>query len=851
MFIADITVWDAVHANGTTPISTTIKPFGQVAIYFSDDSASFNAENATDFAVATPTGNFKRHFEIYVDSNGSNFTQERGRITLNGTATPTVVNGVTLFGYGTQLNKLDIVTISPKLRGYQFGTVTKITLNMTSFVGATGVYSGNLASFDGINFTHVGPTTTGKVGEVTRFYDETSSDYIEINFATNVVISDFTNQQIDFQLFPTLQLDTQFLFLGTCQVNDTLQQVSKIVDRRQFGNISEKDLSTSVFDFMSVPEKYFHSNGIVRGFDIPTVNGIFSGGSKGIINLAGGVVLVNGKIFRINNETIQIPIVKEFFGGTTFPVDWLLCVNDIGEYVLVPQLDFDSTLGTPNAPTRTFTAKDFVSSNTYAIPAITLSDLVNRRPDLTVLYQVSTVITGVATTPIVTITVQDFRKFAYKRDWGQVPSLNVDANNGDFRSFASLGNWFSKNSGYSNTVYARGTFTTFPTNLTFTSGAGASLYVKFLGDGTTTFSPTTTFIASVVEFDNIIFTGTLVEFAGCNLNNCTISPSTVLAFVTSGSFTNNITNSTINVSGPGAVGTLASFANTTFTNVTFNINGTSTTTSFNSGCIFNNCIFNFAGGSQTVSFTGLATSLDIIQGCVVNFNAGSTLITVNSVAMTDTDFNWISSGAANPVNLNGNYFAVNNCSFNANIMGGAVPAELVQVLAGANGIITGNSFFRGSTALTTGYILAPASGFVTVTNNFFDNPTIDGTNQNLIKNLPATWIYQNNLNTPTTIPTNTTATGNAITPYNVQVTDDIILLTPQAAMTVNLPQISLSPPGRTFTIKDVTGVFDTKPVTLHRAVITETIEGIAADYVFNMPYGSLTLVATATGWTIV
>jgi hypothetical protein len=117
--------------------------------------------------------------------------------------------------------------------------------------------------------------------------------------------------------------------------------------------------------------------------------------------------------------------------------------------------------------------------------------------------------------------------------------------------------------------------------------------------------------------------------------------------------------------------------------------------------------------------------------------------------------------------------------------------------------------------------------------------------------MPLSWRYKNNLNTPATIPTNTTATGNGILPYTVAVDDDVILLTPQTAMTVNLPQLSLSPPGRRITIKDVTGVFDTIPVTLHRAVNTEKIEGLAVDYIMQIAFSSITLVAGTNGWSIV
>lgn len=832
----DITVYDAVHANGSTGISGTIPAGSQVFLYFSDDSATFNKESATDFVTPTPSGNFKRYFEVYINDVGSNFTLERGRMTLAGTTA--TVNGVPLYGY-SQLNKLDLVTISPKLRGYQFGSVTKITLNM-SFVAATGVYTGFLASYDGTNFTHVGPTISGKIGEITRFYDETNTDYIEINFAPTVVLSDFTNQQIDVQLFPTLQLDTEVMLIGSCQVNDNTQVVSKIVDRRQFGNISEKDLSTSVFDFMSVPEKYFHSNGVVRGFDIPTVNGTLSGGSKAIINLSGGVALVNGKIIRTNNETLTVPIVQESFSMSFWPVNWFLCINDAGEYFMIPQLDNDPVLGTPNSPTRTFTALDFVSSTTYTLPAVTFSDLINRRPDLTPLYQISSTVTGIATAPIITIALQDLRKYSFKKDWGYIPTLNVDANNGDFRSFAALGEWLNFNSTYSSSAVLKGTFTSAPSTLTYNNP------VVFYGDGTATFTPSGgAFGMLKVELHNFIVNASVIELNAAPVYGCTFNynPAGVGHFTV---FTSRMENCTINHSSQG---NLQFFAGSILENVTINM--TAANQSLYIGNIAKNCTFNISG-------TGAVITIDvsaIVENCTFNLNGTSCTWSVTG-AMVSNTVTWNANGTQLPITcpvpspttnafrLLNNRFVLSTTSF--------PPTSFVSVSSNVNGDIIGNQFFRGAGILTNGYILAAATpGSVNVVDNFFDSSTYNGTDQNLVKGLPLSWRYRNNVNTPATQPTNTTATGNGLTPYTVTINDDIILLTPSAAMSVNLPQISLSPPGRRITIKDVTGVFDANPVTLHRAVNTETIEGLTSDYVYQIPFGSITLVAGTNGWSII
>ena len=837
----DITVYDAVHANGSTGIGNTIPAGSQVFLYFSDDSATFNKENASDYAAPTGSSQFKRYFEVYVNDNGSNFTQERGRITLNSTGTPTTVNGVTLYGYGTQLNQLDIVTISPKLRGYQFGSVTKITLNMTSFTSSTGVYTGFLCSFDGTNITHAGQAVTGKIGETTRFYDETGSDYIEINFAPTVSLSTFSNQQIDFQLFPTLQLDTEVMIIGSCQVNDTTQSVNKIVDRRQFGSISEKDLTNSVFDYLSVPEKYFHSNGVVRGFDIPSVNGTLSGGSKGIINLAGGVALVNGKIIRMNNETLTVPIVKEIFGGSPFPINWLLCVNDAGEYVMVPQLDYDPTLGTPNSPTRTFNALDFVSSNTYVIPAVTFIDLIDRRTDLTVLYQISSTVTGTSTTPIITITVQDVRKYALRRDWGQIPVWSTDAGLGDFLTFNSLSSWLNFNAKYSDTIIVKGTFTSLPSSMTFRS-SGVTVPVTFNGDGQTTFTPASTLTSTSMTYNNIQFiqSGNI----GLIYNNCTLNSDTITDNGNGGITFNGSTvnNCTISTSSSCSV----QFSNSTFNNCTFNFNGGGTVTvnssSFGS-CTFIGCTFNFNAPASSLSFiTNLTSGTTVFARN--SFSFGSAMFSFNmfGTVMNNT-FNWNGPSIALTVggNSTGYVFDLSDNTFTA--LANTLSTEFLIVPDGSNGIISKNHFTRNSNSLTA-YIQAPvsySSGIVSVTDNNFDLPTIDGTNQNLVSNLPLQWIYKQNINTPYTLKARRISSSGT---YNVALEDHIIAVNLTGPLTINLPSIVNSPPGRTIIIKDANGNLDTNTLTIAPASPNDAIENNYGNYTYQVPYGSLTLVAS-------
>jgi len=821
----DITVYDSVHAKGFSP-TATLQPFSQVAIYFGSDSVSFSTESATDFTVATP---FKRHFEVYVDQNGKTFTHERGRLTLSGGNI--TVNGTTLYGYA-QLNKLDIVTISPKLRGYQFGSINKISLRMFNFSSTTGVFDGYLASYDGTNFTHFGPRTTGKKGDVVRFYDETHVDYIDVIIDPNTVVNDFTDQVIDFQLFPSLQLDTELMLIGTCQVNDTTQVVSKIIDRRQFGNTSEKDLSDSVFDYMAVPEKLLHSNGVIRGFDIFNVYD----GAAGIINFTGGVVLVDGKIININNDSLSIPLVKESFNFVNYNINWAVCINKDGDYDAIPLLDFDSSLSTPSNTNRTFTAFDVVSSTSYVLPATTFSDLINKRTDLTLLYVVSSTVSGSGSGATIDLQTVDARKFVAKKDWGEIATLCVDANNGEFRSFDALETWINFNAKYNSLIHVKGTFTSLPSTLTYNNP------VRFIGDGTTVFSPTSALSVLNVEFSNITLNVNTFDFNGSPMDRCIINfnPTPSGHLVTLNTL---ITNTTINFSGSG--GPINFLANTRLENVTINVTGANEAVTL-SGCIAKDCTFNITGTGCTLTIDSNAT----IESCTFNMNASSTTWSFQGSAINCT-FNFNAVGTQLPVsassssttgfNFSGNRFIVNAVS--------TPPSSIISVSNGSNGNIIDNFFFRSGTTLTNGYILAPATGTVTVVGNFFDSTTYNGTDLNLVKSLPLTWIYQNNLNTPTTRNLRRITGGSS---YTVVPVDHILSFDlTTGPMTVSLPSVSLGPPGRILVIKDATGNADIRPITLARANVSETIEGLASDYVYNIPFGSITLIADSGGWVII
>lgn len=457
----DIEVYDAVHGTALSPVAT-LGVGGTVALYFNSDSVSFNKESATDTISVSP---FKRHFEVYVDQDGRTFTHERGR--FNASASTITINGSIPLLTFSELTKLDVIKISPKLRGYQFGSVTKISLQMMDYNDATGFFDGYLCSYDGSVFTHKGPLITGKKGEVTRFYDETNIDYIDILFDINTTVASFNsspsnNKVLDFQLFPTLSLDQEIMMIGTCQLNDVTNSVTRLRDERQFGNTSEKEFSTSALEFLSLPERALHGNGVIRGFDLadrgldPDTFDPMPNPEDGQIFLTGGVALVNGKFIQINNEVVVIPLIKELF-GILYNINWVLCVNDKGEYQPIPLLDYDPALGTPNNPTRVFRAFNLLNGATYNLDGTTFSDLVNNRKDLTPLYIVAAnAVPGGESPPSITLDITDARKYVNDADTNLPLRLTSAAAQGNFKTPVSIFNWIKYNNIFNSTAFIKG-----------------------------------------------------------------------------------------------------------------------------------------------------------------------------------------------------------------------------------------------------------------------------------------------------------------------------------------------------------------------------------------------------------
>jgi len=507
-----ITVYDAVAGVGISP--APVSPLGtQVLIYFNDDSVAFDAENVSDPSISA---SFKRYFEILGNQYGRVFSHERARLNLSGSnLTVDATNGFILYST-SEMSYVNIYEVSPKLRGYKSLVYSKIHLFLTSYDGASGVFTGYLCKYDGSTYSHFGTTVTGKKGEITRFYDESNVDYIDVVFDFSDSISSFVNRGIDIQLFPSLALNEEKIFFGSCQVNDSSKSVDHIRDGRQFGNTSEKQLSTSAIDFINSANRLTRENGLVVGFDVQTP----SGAPLNQIFLTGGTALINGKVVN-SNETISIlPAVQETlypsFSTTTNTINWFVCLNDKGKIELVANADYLPTLSAFYGSldqNRVFYVQNpnAISPSPYAVRSGYLAKIMTSYKDLLPLYMITSIVAQVSGKYVVnSIRTYDLRRYV-ANGYGGLNNPFVLGPNGSFRSFDTLNTYLNLLNNYvsgstnsiGNRVLVKGI-----TNITSTETLNYSNKVSFIGDyGGFNVSVATGFeIRNNVEFDGINFT---------------------------------------------------------------------------------------------------------------------------------------------------------------------------------------------------------------------------------------------------------------------------------------------------------------------------------------------------------
>jgi hypothetical protein len=490
--ITTLTVYDAVHGTGNSPYVTSNGI--PVNIYFSDDSVSFDAQNVADDSSGGP---FKRFFEVYVDQNGHTFTHERARF-LN--LTSSLIN-------------LNFNNISPKLAGYVSSSLVgvNIQLNITSYSSTTGVFSGYLSAPGGTS--NIGVTTTGQQGEVVRFYDSTNIDFIEVILPLGSSISS-TPATLTIQLFPSLQLNQDFFLLSTCQLNDTTKLISNLVDQRQYGNVSENQLSDSAIDFINAYAGYSGQNGVVRGFD-------YIGTSANELTFSGGIALVNGSLEPINNFTIEIPIVQDYNGGT--PVNgilWAICINSLGEVIGIPLTDYNSSVNSIDNPGRLLQLYNPANASFYYVDSSTFTTIVNTRKDLTV---ISLVVSQVTNSTTYTFTQYDARKYITDVSGNFPLVFSSDSSQGNFRSLFAMMSWAKYNSSIQTSGILRGSIVLY-SDPGFISGLSLTGEGNSEVNGQFTLAVLASLAINGTNFSNVYFEvsgGITIQnavFTGCTFN---------------------------------------------------------------------------------------------------------------------------------------------------------------------------------------------------------------------------------------------------------------------------------------------------------------------------------------------
>lgn len=440
-----ITVVNGLHATGS-PTGASSEAGLAVKLFFGADSVGFNAVNMID---AAPTGTtYNRFHEIYIADGGNTFSHERARM-------PKQASSATLLGTSTNWTVRDV---SSKLRGWRDDSSSAlnkyIRFYVLSYNSTTGEYDGYIGKrvVGGPGVTKYGAVTRARKNLPARFYDETNIDYIELEFfdtsaSTGIdVMPSNSPRYVDIELFQTLREDEEFFYIASVEVDD--KYIDTVTDRRQFGNVNEKNLSTSAIQFIESGDRYLHANGVIRGFDYVGVDP----SNDNRLQFEGGLALVNGHISTVNAGSVAIPqIIPD---GTTVPqsLQWAVCVNDKNEFVA-----FLLT-----ATKEQFFAQTPGGGTNYYVPSTTFVDLVANRKDLVPIY-----VADITIASFTVNTMSDARRFA-ANETDNIPLTWIPAiANGDgatklighFNSFDAVKTWINNYGSANNTVKVRGTFT--------------------------------------------------------------------------------------------------------------------------------------------------------------------------------------------------------------------------------------------------------------------------------------------------------------------------------------------------------------------------------------------------------
>lgn len=438
-----ITVINGIHGFGGG-VGFSSSPGLPVRLYISEDSVGFNEDNFID---NFPTGNnYHRNFEIYLTDEQTTFSHERARLPVQSETTNLLVT-----------DNWHINSVSTKLRGYKDASLSSFNKYIRFYILRYDSVSGEFDGYIGKriaatnNIEKTGQIVTGRKNTITRFYDETNVDYIDLEFVESStadpglsILSTAIERYVDIELFPSLDEDDELLKIAICEVNwePTVGKntIERVTDCRQRGSISEKEFTNSAVDFITAVPRALNENGIVRGFEYIGENT----NADGELFFNGGIVLINGKIFTINNGSCVIPQIT----NTSSPpqiVDWLVCLNDRGGFTSIPLT---------SSKDQFYARNNTTPGTNYYIPSLTFSEFVNRK-DLCLVAIVTATINSIS------VEVKDARKFV-ENESANVPFTWVsedEINIGNFRTYEALRVWLDNFGNKNSNIKIKGDFT--------------------------------------------------------------------------------------------------------------------------------------------------------------------------------------------------------------------------------------------------------------------------------------------------------------------------------------------------------------------------------------------------------
>lgn len=490
----DVTVINSVHAGGS-PMGGVLGDNTTVIIYFTEDSVNFNTHNLVEQGI------FHRYHEIFVDQYGKTNAIERARVVKQSADTSKI---------NTDKDNWQIRNVSSKLKGYRLDDNFRnwIRFYIVNYNATTGEYDGYIGSPPDIGagwetnpgIVRNGPLTRATKNNIVRFYDETYVNFIDIEYRElgidpgSVIAA--PPQYIDIEIFQSMVNDDEVMRIAGVSHNETI--VGSITDLREFGTVSEENFTDSAIKFIESGERFLHTNGVIRGFEY-TGTGV----NEAVLQLSGGLGLINGSFVAISEMDVVIP---EMIGSSdTYNV--FVCATKNGTLRTIPENTgaqfFQSITG------------EFVESYTF-------QEIIDSRKELLLLYVVNvTIYPGTLIEPetgnLTLNSVSDARKYVLNETANITLSISDKPETSSFTTFDQIITWAKETTAETLYIKVRGDV---EINSTIDLTSITSKIV-FEGDGgvITVNTPTGFLVKSGVQFRNlkIVYNSILTSYDSSNL----------------------------------------------------------------------------------------------------------------------------------------------------------------------------------------------------------------------------------------------------------------------------------------------------------------------------------------------